>query len=147
MQRTSWDRIYARNSTTIDQLKNAGGMRLIQKKIVADSIAAYDLQWQRAEYWREGYVNKQEKGREYLVNIIDAARLLPVFRNHHQLTSLPPASTDSLTISINRTMLNDFLNFLFIQKITTGQDKQGYQALEKSAERLIQLIKKEYHLE
>src|SRR5260221_2934179 len=56
IRRTTWDRIYRRNSTTIDQLKNAGGMRLIQKKNVADSIAAYDLQWQRAEYWRETYL-------------------------------------------------------------------------------------------
>lgn len=147
MQRTNWDRIYRRNSTTIDQLRNAGGMRLIRKKIVADSIAAYDLQWQRAEYWREGYISNQETEREYLVNIVDARNLLAAFRNHHQLSSLPPAITDSLTVSINRTKLNDYLNFLFIQKISTGQDKQGYQALEKSAERLIELIKKEYHLE
>ena len=33
IQRTVWDRHYRRNSTTIDQLKNAGGMRLIRKKI------------------------------------------------------------------------------------------------------------------
>ncbi len=122
-------------------------MRLIRKKTVADSIAAYDLQWQRAEYWREGYIRNQETGREYLVNIIDAQNLLAAFRNHHQLTSLPPAITDSLTVSINRTRLNDYLNFLFIQKISTGQDKRGYQALEKSAELLIELLKKEYHLE
>ncbi|HTE29987.1 MAG TPA: hypothetical protein VK666_06420 [Chryseolinea sp.] len=147
MQRTTWDRAYRRNSTTIDQLRNAGGMRLIRKRIVADSIAAYDLQWQRAEYWREGYVRHQETGREYLVNIIGATELLPVFRNHQLLTSLTPDETDSLTISINRTKLNDFLNFLFFQKVSTGQDKGGYQALEKSAEQLIQLIRKEYHLE
>jgi hypothetical protein len=147
MQRTTWDRSYTRNSTTIDQLRNAGGMRLIRKKIVADSIAAYDLQWQRAEYWREGYIRRQETGREYLVNITDVKELLPVFRNHKQLTSLSPAVTDSLTISINRTKLNDYLNFLFIQKITTGQDKQSYRALERSAEQLIEVIKNEYHLE
>ena len=146
-QRTTWDRPYTRNSTTIDQLRNAGGMRLIRKRIVADSIAAYDLQWQRADYWREGYVSKQETGREYLANIIGSQELLAVFRNHHQLTSFTPAETDSLTISINRTKLNDYLNFLFIQKVSTGQDKRAYQALEKSAERLIELIKKEYYLE
>ncbi len=147
MQRTNWDRLNNRNSTTSDQLKNAGGMRLIRKKIVADFIAAYDLQWKRAEYSREGYVTKQETGREYLANICDARELIGVFRNHKQLTALSPATIDSFTISINRTKLNDYLNFLFIQKISTGQDKRSYQALEKSAERLIKLIKKEYHLE
>lgn len=147
MQRTTWDRTYRRNTATVDQLRNAGGMRLIQIKMVADSIAAYDLQWQRAEYWSEGYVRHQETGRQYLINIISAQKLLPVFRRHHEYTSLTPAETDSLSININREKLNDYLNFLFIQKVSTGQDKQGYQALEKSAERLIVLIKKEYNLE
>lgn len=146
-QRTTWDRFYTRNSTTIDQLRNAGGMRLIRKRIVADSIAAYDLQWQRADYWREGYIRNQETGREYLADIIGARELLAAFRNHHLLSLLTAAETDSLTISLNRTKLNDYLNFLFIQKIHIRQDKRAYQALEKSAEGLIELIKKEYHLE
>jgi hypothetical protein len=147
IQRTGWDRTYKRNSTTIDQLRNAGGMRLIRKKMVADSIAAYDLQWQRAEYWREGYARYQERGREYFVNICDAQKLLTAFRKNPAGLPLPPDVTDSLTVSINRTMLNDYLNFLFIQKTATAQDKRGYQVLGKSAERLIELIKKEYHLE
>jgi len=146
MQRTNWDRTYRRNSTTIDQLRNAGGMRLIRKKNVADSIAFYDLQWQKAEYWLEAYVRNQETGREYLVNIIDAQGLLPAFRNHNTLTALSAATIDSLSININKTKLNNYLNFLFIQKVATGQDKRGYEALEKNAERLIDLIKKEYHL-
>ena len=147
MQRTTWDRAYKRNSTTIDQLRNAGGMRLIRKKIVADSIAAYDLQWQRAEYWREGYVRHQETGREYLANIFDPQKLLAAFRKSPGVSGLSPDITDSLTININRARLSDYLNFLFIQKVTTAQDKRGYQVLEKSAERLIELIKKEYYLE
>ena len=45
------------------------------------------------------------------------------------------------------TALNEYLNFLYHQTNTTRQDKRGYQTLEKSAERLIDLIKKEYRLE
>jgi hypothetical protein len=146
MQRTLWDRHYRRNSTTIDQLKNAGGMRLIQKKIIADSIAAYDLQWIRAEFLREAYITNQEKGKECIGKIINANDLLPKFRNNSTGKSLAAEITDSLTIRINPAYMNEYLNFLNWQKTTTIQDKQGYQAIEQSAERLIDLIKKEYHL-
>ena len=147
MQRTLWDRHYRRNSTTIDQLKNAGGMRLIQKKNIADSIAVYDLQWIRAEFWREAYITNQEKGKEFIGKIVNANDLLPKFRNNSTGNSLLAGITDSLTIRINPAYMNEYLNFLNWQKTTTIQDKRGYQNLEESAERLIDLIKKEYHLE
>ena len=147
MQRSIWDRHYRRNSTTIDQLKNAGGMRLIRKKNVADSIAAYDLQWIRAEFWREAYITNQEKGKYLLHKIFNANDLLLKYRNNSTGNSMPANITDSMTIRIYPAALNEYLNFLYHQKNTIRQDKRGYQTLVKSAERLIDLIKKEYHLE
>jgi hypothetical protein len=147
MYRTIWDRHYRRNSTTIDQLRNAGGMRLIRKKNVADSIAAYDLQWQRAEFWREAYITRQEKVMDLLHKIFNANDLLSQYRNQSSTFTLPANITDSVKIRIYPEWLNEYLNFLHDQKITTSQDKRAYQTLEKSAERLIALIKKEYHLE
>ena len=147
MQRTLWDRHYRRNSTTIDQLKNAGGMRLIRKKNIADSIAAYDLQWVRAEFWREAYITNQEKGKGFIGKIVNANDLLPKFRNNSTGNSLLSEITDSLTVRVIPASLNEYLNFLNWQKTTTIQDKRSYQNLEESAERLIDMIKKEYHLE
>ncbi|HKC35917.1 MAG TPA: hypothetical protein VKB95_07630 [Chitinophagaceae bacterium] len=146
MYRTVWDRHYRRNSTTIDQLRNAGGMRLIRQKNIADSIAAYDLQWQRAEFWREAYITKQEKILDLLHKIFLAGDLLSQYRSQSSTFTLPAKITDSLKIRIYPVYLNEYLNFLHDQKITTSQDKRAYQTLEKSAERLIGLIKKEYHL-
>jgi hypothetical protein len=60
INRTGWDRSYQRNTITINQLKNAGGMRMIRKKVVADSIAAYDLLWERLEFYREAYTTHQQ---------------------------------------------------------------------------------------
>lgn len=147
MQRTMWDRHYRRNSTTVDQLKNAGGMRLIRKKEVADSIAAYDLQWQRAEFWKEAYVVNQQRGRYLIGKIINVKDLVPAYRKNSTGTSLPSTVTDSLVIRINPPNLNEYLYFLNALKNTTTQDKQTYQQIEQSAERLINLIKKEYNLE
>ena len=147
MYRTLWDRHYRRNSTTIDQLKNAGGMRLIRKKNVADSIAAYDLQWQRAEFWREAYTTNFSKGKDLLHKIFNANDLLSSYRMNNEASTLRANITDHLTVRINQEDLNEYLNFLHDQKITTGQDKRAYQLLEKTAERLIELVQKEYHLE
>ena len=145
MQRTLWDRHYRRNATTNDQLKNAGGMRLIRKKNVADSIAAYDLQWTRAEFRREAYFVSQQKGKELIGTIINPQSLLAAYRNDSGLSSSLQIS-DAVSIEINRMNLHEFLVFLHYQKISTRQDKRDYMAVEHSAGRLIDLIKKEYHL-
>lgn len=145
MRRTVWDRRHRRNSTTIDQLKNAGGLRLIRNKNVRDSIAAYDLKWQRAEFWVAKYDLLQEKGKDYLHRIMDAKTAIHEYRNQNA----SPASfyySDSATTPINAGPLNQYLNFLNDQKITTAQDKIAYLIIEQSAERLIALIQKEYRL-
>ena len=145
MRRTLWDRHYKRNSTTMDQLKNAGGLRLIRKNSVRDSIAAYDLLWQRAEFWVERYKGLQEKGKDYLHNIMDAKSALKEY------LSLPgPVASayysDAAVTSIHTGELNQYLNFLNDQKITTTQDKLAYVYIRETANRFIELIKKEYHL-
>ena len=41
---TTFDQRLIRNTITMNQLKNAGGMRLIRNKLISDSISAYDFQ-------------------------------------------------------------------------------------------------------
>jgi len=143
--RTNWDRLYRRNTTTIDQLKFAGGMRLIRKKNVADSIAAYDLKWIRAEFWKEAYVNQQEKQKTSISQLMEASDLLEAYRTNPDPLHMPKLN-ESKTIRINRPYLNQLLNELTLQKIITSQDVEAFRVLETSAENLIALIKKEYHL-
>jgi len=145
MRRTLWDRHYRRNSTTIDQLKNAGGLRLIRKSVVRDSIADYDQQWQRADFWIERYKELQEKGKDCLHGIIDAnSAMAEYIKQKGSPTS--PFYPDSSVATIRNGSLNRYLNFLYDQKITTAQDKRAYEGIEQSAGSLIALIKKEYHL-
>lgn len=147
MSRATWDRHYRRNSTTIDQLKNAGGLRLVRKKNVADSIASLDLQWTRLEFYRETYMNNQRIAFRMNEQIFNAADLMQKYRANSTGKSMSSAMIDSVQIRIHTEYLNEYLNFLNHQKTNTIQDEQGYQSLERSTERLISLIKKEYHLE
>ena len=146
IRRTLWDRHYRRNATTIDQLKNAGGMRLIRKQEVVDSIASYDLKWIRADYWRELYMLRQREGQGLVNRLFNATDLVTAYYYNTQPTNLASNVTDTLHVRINRNELSEYLNFLHDQKTTTKQDKLLYQGMGQSAERLIALIKKEYHI-
>lgn len=145
MRMALFDRSYRRNTVTIDQLKNAGGMRLIRKKEVVDSIAAYDQHWERLEFYREAYFTHQQFGSGLIEKILNAYDFLPSYRNNS--TGRPSAGfSDSAMFRINTAYLNEFLNFLNRQKAFTIQDKQNYKNLEEQAMRLMELIKKAYHL-
>jgi len=143
MVRSLWGKYYRRNSTTIDQLKNAGGMRLIHHKNVADSIAAYDHVWLRAEFWRDSYLRDQERGKELLAKLVNPHGLISTYRSNSSGSYLSP-SADGQPVKLNPAWLNEYLNFLYYQKQTTIQDKTVHQGIEKSAERLIELLKNEY---
>ena len=145
MRRALWDRHQRRNDGTIDQLKNSGGLRLIRKRNVVDSIASYDMQWARLEYWRESYTTNQRHGSEMVEKMLDAAILLPIYKNDKS-GSTNNLFRDAPSVKVNTVYLNEYLNFLYRQKFSTIQDERNYRAVEKSAERLLTLIKKEYQL-
>lgn len=144
IRRSLWDRHYRRNTTTMDQL-NAGGLRLIRKQSVADSIASYDLLWQRAEFWKDGYITLQNKGKDIVHKMVDATAFLSTYKRPPDF-SLKSWVADTLSVKINPEYLNEFLNFAVDQRVWTSQDKAAYETIERSAERLIALIKKEYDI-
>jgi hypothetical protein len=147
IKRTLWDRIYARNTGTINQLKNAGGLRLVRNREVRDSIVTYDQLWERLDYYKQVYYSHQQQGDDMVENMLNASDLVRYYRVNSTRTddySLLPAS---IAIRINIAGLNSYLNFLNLQKITTIQDEQSYRRLDGKAAALIKQIKKEYDLE
>jgi hypothetical protein len=145
IRRALWDRHLRRNTGTIDQLKNSGSLRLIRKRNVVDSIAAYDMQWARLEYWREAYTENQRHGSEMVEKMLDATELLPIYKKDKSGSSTN-LFNDAPSAKLNTAYLNEYLNFLFRQKFSTIQDERNYKNVEQSAEKLIALIQKEYHL-
>ena len=145
-RRTTYDVSYRRNNITINQLKNSGGMRLIRKKNVADSIAAYDAKWEWLEKaYNENHLHYEQIGQDLAEKLVNVNDLLAFYVNNESeaiVTNIP----DSMMIRINIPDLNQHLNFLMQQKIFTRQEWNLYKSLEQNAGRLIELIKKEYHL-
>ena len=147
MRRSSWDRAYDRNNITITQLKNAGNMRLIRKKNVADSLLSYDFLWERADsYYKHTYWNYSGIINDYIKKIINDYSLLAYYKSNTSTAARLEGEAAGISIEINTTLLLEYLNHLHKLKTTIVQDKAFYQDIEKSAERLIDLIKKEYHL-
>ena len=145
MKRASWDRSYVRNTTTINQLKNSGGLRLIRNRTVADSIAFYDWRWTRLEYYRETYISNQKEFYNLEEQIIEANDLISFWVNNDSLTNennVPEIGT----IRIRRENLNAYLNLLARQYVFTKLDRDNYTKTANQSRNLIKLIKKEYDL-
>jgi len=147
IRRSWWDRLYTRNTGTIDQLKNAGGLRLIRKPDVRDSLATYDWLWGRLGYYKDAYYTYQQLGGAMVEKLVNANDLIRSYRLNSTGKQTFPSLSDSSIIRINTANLNEYLNFLDRQKITTTQDEQNFKRLEVKAAQLIKMIKKEYDLE
>ncbi|GAC1424385.1 MAG: hypothetical protein NVS9B7_24950 [Flavisolibacter sp.] len=142
MGRTMWGGVPKRNILTISELKNAGEMRLIKNKIVSDSIASYDISWQLIDFYNNVYTTHQQMNLGFVEKIIQARDLLRFYREDWAANDLP----DSATIRINLHYLNEYLNFLHRQKGFATVSIGVFKAQKDRATRLIELIKKEYHI-
>jgi hypothetical protein len=145
-RRTNFDIRFIRNNITLNQLKNAGGMRLIRKKQVADSISGYDLYCESTiSLYNELYLISSQLGARQFEKLFTAADLLPLYianQTGRIVSNIP----ESLIVRINRSEINEQLNFMMQEKAYAQQEIGRYTLLEERAERLMELIKKEYHL-
>ncbi len=147
IRRATWDRIFSRNTGTINQLKNAGGLRLIRKTDVRDSLATYDWLWDRLDYYKEVYYTGQQIEYGLIEKMLNAHDLIKSYSLNHTGTSIFEPLSNSSIIRINAAYLDEYLNFLYRQKTTTIQDEKNYKHLEGKAALLIKMIKKEYDIE
>ena len=147
IMRTTWDMVYTRNTGTIDQLKNAGGLRLIRNPAVRDSLATYDWFWERLRYYSQRYNTDQQLEYGLIERMLNARDLLRSYRLNSSGTSKFPTLSNSSIININSVYQNECLNIMYRQKLTTIQDEQRYKLLNGKAALLIKIIKKEYAIE
>jgi hypothetical protein len=135
---------FFQNSGTLDQLKNSGGLRLIRQRNVVDSIESYDQQVKRMAL-RDIYetnffvdVNKVSQ------NLFDSRGLLKIYVD---TANYKKPITPFETIKLNEQYLNDFLNSIRTLQLTVKQNQDLQITIKHKATLLIDLIKKEYHLE
>lgn len=145
MRRSSWDKSFDRNQTTMSQLRSSGNMRLIRKSNVADSILAYDFDWERANnYYRDTYWSNSGIINDYIKRILADYSLLPYYKDNSSTAARLPEDA-SFDVQVNPALVIEYMNHLHKVKTTIAQDRNWYRDIEKRAERLIELIQEEYH--
>jgi hypothetical protein len=146
LRRTTYDQNLVRNTITINQLKNAGGMRLIRNRMVADSIAAYDFQFDYFEaLYGQYYLLHQQADNRYLEKLVNSSDLLSLYLSNASsgiVNNIP----DTMNIRINTDGLNELLNLLMQVKVYARQQINNIGQLKTKATNLMMLIHREYHL-
>jgi hypothetical protein len=145
IRRGQFDMFFIHHGGTIDQLKNSGSLRLIQKKELIDSIEAYYQLVQRSESRNTQYFDNQQASFSVFEKFIDGYDNIKYNQNYAFMWKPFP---DSGSVSFKTVYLNEYINNLIrTRRITFSDRLQFSMPLEKSAGHLIGLIKKEYGLE
>ena len=137
---------FYQTSGTLDQLKNAGGLRLIRNRKVVDSIQSYDQQIRRM-YLRDNYEAEEMRYTVRLayklINGIDLATLYSdttYFYNY----SLRPGT--SATVALHKEYLGEYLNSLNTFRFVVFSNMVLQDNIKQKAENLLATIKKTYRL-
>jgi hypothetical protein len=147
IRRTSYDLPINRNIITLNQLKNAGGMRLVRNKQVADSIAVYDLNYESLNsLYNVIYFNNGQTSNRHVEKLINAFDMLSLYSTN-TTGAIVANVPDDAVIRINPSELNEVLNFMMQEKAHARQEIEKYKVLEEETIHLMELIKKEYHLD
>jgi len=134
------------NDGTVQQLRNAGGLRLIKKVNVVDSIEHYcnlirDLQ--RLQDLEESQLVEYHSE----MSKIFSAHVFNQMLSGKQTMQINKLETNPKLLSEDDQRINDLDMKIVITKGNRSYQIQALNELKQSAETLIVLIKKEYHLE
>ena len=135
---------FYQNSGTLDQLKNAGGLRLIRRRTVVDSIQAYDQQIRRM-LLRDNYEAEEMRYTLRLAyKLIDGVSLTNVYSDTAYFLNRTVRPGVSKTLDLNAQHLGEYLNSLTTFRFVVMNNMMLQQVIKKKAETLLTLIKAEY---
>ena len=128
---------------TMQQLKNAGNLRLIKNENIINNILAYDALVKELKEWDESDTRIRTTFREIGGSVFNANELYKAMDSNFKFvrpTSNPQLITDN-PVAIN----NVAFQIQYISLSSLGNTQRG-KALKEKAEKLIELLKHQYHL-
>jgi len=134
---------FFQNSGTLDQLKTSEGLRLIRQRNVVDSIQSYDQQIKRMALRDIYETNLMVDHSKALQKLFDGRELLRLYADT-TYDRKPPAPFTP--VKIEEQYVNEYLNSLKTFHLIVNLDMDLQTTIKMKAARLIDLIKKEYHL-
>ena len=133
------------NDGTMQQLKNAGGLRLVKKRNVVDSIQQYANQIRDLQRLQDLEESHLVEYRTEMSKIFSASVFNKMFASK-EVMSVKQLTTNPPLISENSQDINDMSMKIVITKGNRLSQLEALNQLQQSAMMLINLIKKEYQL-
>jgi len=128
---------------TLMQLKNSGGLRLIRKQQVVDSLQTYYNAYQWYKTQQELEFVQLDDYRSSMMQIFDVQVFHSMVRGYPEI--LMPEGNPPL-LNTDRLMINEFLMRAHFCKRNKLSNRIGLTKLQGEVTRLIGQIKEEYHL-
>lgn len=135
---------FFQNNGTMEQLKNSGGLRLIRRRNVVDSLEAYDQQVKRIEL-RDTYETNFSFDHNKILQKLFEGRVL--FKIYTDTSYRQDPGSGPALIKLNEQYIDEYLNSLRTFQNFVKLDMYLQETVKDRASRLITLIKKEYQLE
>jgi len=136
--------VFTYNDRTIQQLKNGGNMRLIRKQAVTDAIVLYDAAVRDIDLTQERENTYMLQCLSYLYRIFDG-KMMDIMID--SLSAIHESLLNVTLLLIAMVILLDFNGSLHSMKGSNVVLQNKVKALIGEGEKLLNIIKKEYHLE
>lgn len=130
------------NDRTITQLKNSGNMRIIHNQKVNDGIINYWNQIEVISKTLDRHMDYRTKGRDMETRIFNLAEIFLTTNGH---VANPPGQVR--LIDFDKSLVKEYANVVAYCGVMLGALRNQVTQQDRLANELIQLIKKEYHLE
>jgi hypothetical protein len=131
------------NDRTIQQLKSSGGLRLIRNIAVSNSIMAYDQKMRFLLFELTDEIEVRSEYRQLARNVFDGK----IFNSMLENNMINRPLNNPALFNTDATLINALIGEAqYIKKIDLTQTSRTAE-LKKQATDLIEMIKKEYHLE
>ena len=131
---------------TLTQLKNAGGFRLINKRAIVDSILSYDNLYRQFKANEDIlYLRQLEDYRAVMIKVFDINIFNTMISDETGKILMPPGNPP--LFNNNKELINELLMRVHLaRRNTVNIIRMDFSKLETKAQVLIDMIKKEYHL-
>jgi len=130
---------------TMQQLKNAGAMRLIRNEIAADSIISYDRETKFIQIHIETSLYKNGKDLQSMENKLYDFTQIPGWGLGKSRNSLSYPENIGL-LTYDQSLIREYINLLINAQRDYSSHINYLSNLKAKGERLILLLQKEYHL-
>lgn len=134
------------NDGTLQQLRNAGGFRLVKNSQVADKIQAYSNQLVQILTLQQLEESQLIDYRRSMSRIFDALEFNKMYVNKSSI-ELKKLNTNPALLSNDKFDINDLNTKILVMKGNRLSQLPILNGLKSSAIELIKLINKEYHLQ